>query len=222
MRRRAVRERRVGRISSRWDVRLKIAIVLAGVVAFACIALIPTQHGPIDFSRWVGDAIGLTQTAENGKPYRDTRWYELGPAGWDPYKEVRELQRSGGSLSDSDPRAVELSKKTRDIWDKAPTNPAMDGAAVRIPGYVVPLDQTEKGTGEFLLVPYFGACIHTPVPPSNQIILVKLATRKRGMRTMDNVWVSGTLKALRSDSPMGMSSYSMDAKDIRPYVPPPQ
>ena len=206
-------------MASRWDARLKIAVFAACIVAIGGIAFIPTQHGPIDFTRWVGDAAGITLAAGDRTAFRDTRWYELGPTGWDPYKEVRELQRGGRSLPDSDPLAVELARKTRDIWDKAPTNPAMEGAAVRIPGYVVPLDQTEKGTGEFLLVPYFGACIHTPAPPSNQIIHVKLSTRKRGLKTMDQVWVSGTLEASRSESSMGMSSYTMKAMSVQPYVP---
>jgi hypothetical protein len=98
----------------------------------------------------------------------------------------------------------------------------MDGTAVRIPGYVVPLDRSERGISEFLLVPYFGACIHSPPPPSNQIIRVRLPKFERGLHTMDQIWVNGTLQATRSDSTMGMSSYSMAAQSIEPYVAPPR
>ena len=125
-----------------------------------------------------------------------------------------------GSLSDDDPRAKELLKKTRDVWDSAPTSPATDGTAVRIPGYVVPLDPSGPGIREFLLVPYFGACIHTPAPPSNRIIHVGLERPRLGLHSMDKVWVSGTLKVSRSDSSMGISSYAMSAQRIEPYVRP--
>jgi hypothetical protein len=50
----------------------------------------------------------------------------------------------------------------------------LDGQNIRLPGYIVPLEVSEEGrTTEFLLVPYFGACIHVPPPPSNQIVHVK-------------------------------------------------
>jgi len=42
---------------------------------------------------------------------------------------------------------------------------------------VVPLDfNAESAYTEFLLVPYFGACLHTPPPPPNQIIFVNSET----------------------------------------------
>jgi hypothetical protein len=104
--------------------------------------------------------------------------------------------------------------------DNAPINSTMDGAAIRIPGYVVPLDETQAGLKEFLLVPYFGACIHSPPPPSNQIVHVVSSKPMKGLRSMDAVWVSGTLKAMRQDSVMGMSSYQMQAAAVDNYVPP--
>jgi hypothetical protein len=39
------------------------------------------------------------------------------------------------------------------------------GKEVRIPGFMVPFEDGMAGVNEFLLVPYFGACIHTPPPP---------------------------------------------------------
>jgi hypothetical protein len=71
---------------------------------------------------------------------------------------------------------------------------------------------------EFLLVPYLGACIHTPPPPANQIIHVKPLQPSKGLHMMDAVWVSGRLKTPRSDTSMGISGYSMDAVRVEPYV----
>jgi hypothetical protein len=51
-------------------------------------------------------------------------------------------------------------------WDRAPVVEEFDGQLVRIPGFVVPLESDGKTISEFLLVPYFGACVHVPPPPS--------------------------------------------------------
>ena len=156
-----------------------------------------------------------------GKPveaggYREIKWDDLVPKDWDPLKQFKDTNFS--VMNDSDPRATEMLKRMRETWDNAPTNNEMDGVAVRIPGYLVPLADTKSGMKEFLLVPYFGACIHTPPPPANQIIHVLPQTPPKGFRSMDTVWVSGTLKALRTDSYMGASGYRMDARVVEAYV----
>ncbi len=110
----------------------------------------------------------------------------------------------------------------RAIWDNAPTVEALDGALVKLPGYVVPLDESDGKLMEFLLVPYFGACIHTPPPPANQIIHVLANPAVRGFHAMDTVWVSGRIRTLRQDSPMGSSGYRIDATAVERYVPPSQ
>ena len=58
------------------------------------------------------------------------------------------------------------------IWDNASVLKTLDGQTVKIPGYVVPLEAIQDAMREFLLVPYFGACIHSPPPPANQIVHV--------------------------------------------------
>jgi len=148
--------------------------------------------------------------------YREVSWDDLTPKDWDPLKQFREM--NFGALSDSDPKAIAMLQRMRETWDNAPTNIAMEGQNVRIAGYLVPLDETKDGLIQFLLVPYFGACIHTPPPPSNQIIEVRPKQPSKGYRPMDTVWVSGTLRTLRSETYMGTSSYRMDALRVEPYV----
>ena len=150
--------------------------------------------------------------------YREITWDDLVPKDWDPTKGFKDLNM--GMMSDSDPRAIAALKRMRETWDNAPTNNAMDDTLVRIPGYIVPLEDGKTGMKEFLLVPYFGACIHTPPPPSNQIIFVKPQPAPKGFHSMDTVWVSGKLRTLRSDTMMGASSYRMDALVVEPYVEP--
>jgi len=148
--------------------------------------------------------------------YREVSWDDLTPKDWDPLKQFREM--NFGALSDSDPKAIAMLQRMRETWDNAPTNVALEGQNVRIPGYLVPLDETKDGLIQFLLVPYFGACIHTPPPPSNQIIEVRPKQPVKGFRPMDTVWISGTLRTLRSETYMGTSSYRMDALRVEPYV----
>ena len=148
--------------------------------------------------------------------FREIKWEELVPANWDPMKELKGIDL--GSLNDADPKATEMLKRMREVWDNAPANPALDGQSVRIPGFVVPLEETKDGLKEFLLVPYFGACIHSPPPPANQIIHVRPQSAAKGVRSMDAVWISGTLVREKTDSYMGAASYRMEARAVEPYT----
>jgi hypothetical protein len=197
-------------------------LVVAGAVLMAvvCIVVIPMQQAAPDFRGRQFSPVASAPVPATGTEFRETRWFELAPEGWDPYQQLRQARQGLTGLSDADPRAVDLLKRMREIWNNAPINAKLDGAAVRIPGYVVPLDEARRGLTEFLLVPYFGACIHTPPPPSNQIIHVRLQAPVRGVRAMDPVWVSGSLHAQRSDSSMGMSSYAMSGVAVERYEPP--
>jgi len=55
----------------------------------------------------------------------------------------------------------------RPIFDANATklNPVLDGAYIKMPGYIIPIDLSTKGVTSFVLVPYVGACLHTPPPP---------------------------------------------------------
>jgi len=165
-----------------------------------------------------GSVNWLARNYESGKArdlpvaqsaYADLHWPTLIPKGWDPMQRYRNLPF--GALDDSDPKARALLQQMRETWDNAPINTDLDGARVRILGYVVPLEANKGELREFLLVPYAGACIHTPPPPANQIIHVALASAIKDVRTMDTVRVSGTLRTARRDSPMGVSGYTLQA-----------
>lgn len=163
-------------------------------------------------------ARGAADSATSRTAAREIRWEELMPKDWDPYKELREIGK--GNVVDGSPEAMQRMRDLRRIWDDAPTNKALDGQAIKLPGYVVPLEESKEGLKEFLLVPYFGACVHSPPPPSNQIIHVVSAKPVKGFATMDTVWVTGTLSLARQESEMGVSGYRMAAASVVRYVPP--
>jgi hypothetical protein len=149
---------------------------------------------------------------------RTITWEALVPPNWDPFKEFRDVNL--GALQDGDPKAAQMLKRMREVWDNAPVNPALVGQAVRIPGFVVPLEDTKEGVKEFLLVPYFGACVHSPPPPSNQIIHVLPKSAVKGLRSMDAVWITGTLNSFQTDSYMGAASWRVEAVSVAPYTEP--
>ena len=167
---------------------------------------------------WVGTARAQSQSKTGHGGFTEIRWDDLVPKGWDPMKGLRDKGISNpGLLMDGDPKTQALMNQMREAWDNAPTEPALDNTRIKLPGYLVPLEETAAGHTEFLLVPYFGACIHSPPPPANQIVLVLPAKPALGYRSMDTVWVSGVLKAARANSPMGSTGYRLEAALVEPY-----
>jgi hypothetical protein len=72
----------------------------------------------------------------------------------------------------------------------------LDGAAIRMPGFVLPLEFSGRKVTEFLLVPWIGACIHTPPPPPNQIVHVVLDEKQafESKGRFEPVWVAGRMQ----------------------------
>jgi uncharacterized protein len=160
-------------------------------------------------------ATGATFAAAADKTaYREIFWNELVPKGWNPLEELRKL---GPGMDVDSPQSMQA---MRELWDAAPPVTTLDGSALKLPGYIVPLDSAQGGLKEFLLVPYFGACIHTPPPPANQIVHVLASTPAKGFKAMDVVWVSGRMRVSRMDSAMGVAGYRMEAAAIERYVAP--
>jgi uncharacterized protein len=149
-----------------------------------------------------------------GEP-RQITWNELVPPGWDPMKQFKGIDLS--QLDDNDPRANEMLVKLQEASDNAPVNTALNGVEVKIPGFVVPLEESGGEISEFLLVPYFGACIHTPPPPANQILHVRPRQATR-FRSMDTVWVTGKLQTVKNESMMGVSGYHITAESVTRYT----
>ena len=70
---------------------------------------------------------------------------------------------------------------------------------------------------EFFLVPYFGACIHVPPPPPNQIVYVKMRSGA-GLRSIeDALWVTGTLHIASKTTSLGAASYTLDGEKLEVY-----
>ena len=103
---------------------------------------------------------------------------------------------------------------------------SLDGRSIRIPGYVLPLEFSGTVVTEFLLVPYVGACIHTPPPPVNQIVHVEATAGFQPQGLYTPVWVTGRMSTTLSTQSLtfvdGTSDisvgYGLEAVIIEPYT----
>ena len=96
--------------------------------------------------------------------------------------------------------------------------PEMNGLMIRLPGFVVPLEFNEDQViTQFFLVPYFGACLHMPPPPPNQIVLVDAPRGLTVEELSTPLWISGKLSTQVTENDMAMSTYSLKMMDYEPY-----
>lgn len=167
----------------------------------------------------IGDRLAPGRAAPPAKKaeprYREIRWDDLISPGWNPEKISKSLNLD--VLPDNDARAIAAMEQLRLEWAKAPANEKLDGAEVRLAGFVVPLEYQGNALREFLLVPYFGACIHVPPPPANQIVHVIAKKPVANTATMDAVWVGGRLTLSFVSTRMGASGYRLEATQVEAY-----
>ena len=129
---------------------------------------------------------------------REIDWLELmPPEDLAALEAMGEVDHSGAAMSQAMTSSRTVAK--------------MDGAKGRIPGYVVPVSFDDRGRiTELFLVPYFGACIHMPPPPPNQIIHIKPERPLPAGQIWDAFWAIGTVRIAMTENDMAQSAYSMD------------
>jgi hypothetical protein len=144
--------------------------------------------------------------------------------------ELADLKKATASLKKAGVDVDGLLAKRQEIADKnraqaQSVNPALDGRLVRMPGYLLPLEFSGKDVSEFLLVPWVGACIHTPPPPPNQIVHVKADKPVGNVSMFMPIWVTGRMstKAIKTslylvDGAADINAgYSLRATQVEPY-----
>jgi len=187
---------------------------MRNILLLLTLSLVTTSTMAADYK--VGDRLEQSGALGKASTYKEISWDDLMPKDWNPMKEFNDLKLS--KLKDSDPRAMEAMDKLKRMWSEAPTNPAMEGRQIRIPGFMVPLEWGKHEVKEFLLVPYFGGCIHVPPPPANQIIHVFAEKPYKATDgSMDAVWVTGTIESALSKTDMGDSGYKLKAVQVELY-----
>ncbi len=116
-------------------------------------------------------------------------------------------------------RDAEIARRSGEI------NAGLDGQTVRLSGYALPLEFSDSGVREMLLVPYVGACIHVPPPPPNQIVYARLDEAWKLKGLYEPVWITGRIKARSADRALSFvdgqakipTGYSMRVIKVEPY-----
>lgn len=120
-----------------------------------------------------------------------------------------------GSMEDTFERQIEDAfNQPDDAYQQALVStkviPEMDGKRVRIPGFVVPVETNEDNlVTEFFIVPYFGACLHMPPPPPNQIIYAHYPQGVNQPTLYEPFWLSGELKTQITTNDIAQAAYEM-------------
>ncbi|MFQ3282735.1 DUF3299 domain-containing protein [Reinekea sp.] len=157
---------------------------------------------------------------DQGSAYIPVSWDQLIPADYN----LDELENELISKYDVDnitPGSLEadtLIQQLQQLQYDAPMVTEYDNIKVKIPGFIVPLDFESDKITHFLLVPYFGACIHTPPPPPNQIVYVIMQEGIRVDNTYDPIYINGVMRVESQDSEMGTAGYTVYGASIEPYV----
>lgn len=164
--------------------------------------------------------------ADNTNEFREIDWDALIPeadlqALMTPPDYINEIE--DGSLEDNfEQQIADAFDKPDDAYSRAlvSTNviAEMDGARVRIPGFIVPIETNEdKLVTEFFIVPYFGACLHMPPPPPNQIIYASYPQGVEQPNLYEPFWLSGELKTEVKTNDLAQAAYVMRVASYELY-----
>ena len=150
-------------------------------------------------------ALALSPALPADEP-RDLEWLELMPK-----EEADTWLEQQGTVTHQGTDAP-------DAFESFRTVPGLDGEHVRIPGFVVPVEVDEnRMMHTFFLVPYFGACIHVPPPPANQIIYGRMEEPIEVVNIWDAFWMEGTLNIEQVENETAASAYTMDVQSLELY-----
>ncbi len=97
-------------------------------------------------------------------------------------------------------------------------NPELLGKRILLPGFIVPITfNEEREVTEFFLVPFFGACIHVPPPPPNQIVHVTYDSGFKLESMYDAYYILGELSSQVVRHELADSAYSLNAEHLELY-----
>lgn len=177
---------------------------------------------PADASRMVAS------TTASGEQYQTIEWTDLMPeddleALTNPPEYLSEIEDGapedtiGGRLKNDTAGGVSEDRYQQALVSRNIVE-AFNKQAVRLPGFIVPLETNdEQKVTEFFLVPFFGACIHLPPPPPNQIVFVQYDQGIQVDSIYHPFWVSGELQTSLTENDVAVSAYAIKADQIELY-----
>lgn len=133
----------------------------------------------------------------------DLQWIDLLPEGSSPVPQglSATIDHDAAPMSAQQPP----SSGRRSEWN---------GKLVRLPGFIVPIDQTGEGVTSFILVPFVGACVHVPPPPANQLVFVTAGTPYASSGLFEAVHVTGRFGTASTFTHIAQVGYALTADKI--------
>lgn len=160
-------------------------------------------------------------SSQTNSVYETLSWESLELPGQGLADIMRKYQPMLDKITDNDvEEGDKLMAQMQNEFNTAPTNPALNGKSIQIKGFVSPLEVDEKKglVKEFLLVPYFGACIHVPPPPVNQTLLVRPQEGKS--ISMEQIYepvkVSGVITVETASTKLAQAGYQISKAIVEP------
>ena len=166
------------------------------------------------------------QTAET-QIYQEVEWIQLIPQGdldalLNPPDYLSDIQ--DGSEQDSVDALLDIvnqdmvTQRFQQALTSVKVIDDFNNKPIKIPGFVVPLktDEQQRVT-EFFIVPYFGACLHMPPPPPNQMIYGKVENGFELAQLTQPFWFEGVIQIETMSNNTGTSAYGMILNNIQAY-----
>ncbi len=199
----------------------KALYALAGLALVACApsgAETPTPEVETNLetsSRIAAAGAEAQDLAERG--VREIGWEELMPEGEEErlamlYQQQMAMLYSGPGVAEGSAADVGIQIGTFN------TVKELNEIKVRIPGYTVPFEYgADAEISEFLLVPYYGACLHAPPPPPNQTVFAMTDTPVKLKDLAQAVWIEGTLYTQTQESELADAAYTIKVDKVEIY-----
>ncbi|KPZ58313.1 DUF3299 domain-containing protein [Pseudoalteromonas sp. P1-25] len=167
------------------------------------------------------------ESAAQSTRYEQIEWIQLMPkddldALLNPPEYLTEIEDGSeqDTLDSLDAKSFEneQDKRYQQALSSARVIDSYNNKKIRVPGFIVPLESEEgKRISEFFVVPYFGACLHMPPPPPNQIIYVKFEQGVELESLYDAFWFEGKIIINTVENELGTSAYELKLDRVLPY-----
>lgn len=170
----------------------------------------------------IADDQPLPEPAANG--VITLEWTDLlPPEDLEKMEALPEITHEGGEGAGSAINKMNANDPASQAWSEVlqsvNVRKALNGKKVRLPGFIVPIEyDAQQNITSFFLVPYFGACIHVPPPPPNQIVFVSDAKGLKADMIYNPFWIEGTISTTTMSHDLANSAYSLKATSITEYV----
>lgn len=162
-------------------------------------------------------AAGVAASELMSRGVREIGWEELMPEGEEErlaqlYQQQMSMLYSGGPIAEGSAGDQMIQIGTFN------TVKELNETKVRIPGYTVPFEfGANAEITEFLLVPYYGACLHAPPPPPNQTVFAMTEEPIKLRNLAQAVWIEGTMYTQTQESELADAAYTIRVDKVETY-----